>query len=456
MMSPEEIAQQHDDRPGYRVVDFEEVGLPVYKIRSIVLTLEPKAFSAIEEFVLRTIEAGLTDPQEIAAFLGLATTLVEATASTLLREDSVKVNSDGTLSLTEKSRSILQGEKLKAPREQALIFWFDGLTRKPIEPPHALEPRYLKERGMREIRPYPSNRPEADEIDAEQLQKVLPGGKSKRVQSPDILQVQSVERAYMHFVPATALIFRSDTKSEIQVGFAIDGRLSKEHEAAFANSDGPQKSGMESAILKATAEKDQSGLNLPIGPLRGPKGSAIQRRQDAAERFRSKFADGDQKSSGAASAGVDMVSVYEHPELLRDAIQSSRRRLIIVSPWITPAVVDRTFMEKLKNLISSGVKVYIGYGLGDDRNFPKLENQLDELAKSNKNFTLARLGDTHAKILIKDDEYLVTTSFNWLSFRGDPRRAFREEWGMKVTIRDQVNAAADKFVRRISRSGERG
>lgn len=453
-MTPEEIAQDHDDRHGYRIVDFEEVGLPLYRIRAIVLTLETKAFSAIEEFVLRSVEADLTDPQEIAAFLGLNVSVVEATASSLLREDAVRVHSDGTLSLTEKSKGVLRGEKLKVPREQAIIFWFDGLTRQPINPPPSLEPRFLKERGIREIRPFPPNRPNADEVDAKQLQRVLLEGRSKKEQAPDILQVQSIEKAYMYFVPATALIYRSDTKSEIQVAFAIDGRLAKDHEAAFASSDGPQRTGIASSILKATPEKDQSGLRLPIGPLRGPLTAAIQRREDAAEKFRAKFATPNSDANDASSPGVEMVSVYEHPDLLRDALQNCRERLIIISPWITPAVVDKAFLESLRKLLRSGVKVYIGYGLGDDRSFEKLESELTQLAASSRNFTFSRLGDTHAKILIKDKEYLVTTSFNWLSFRGDPKRPFREEWGMKVSIAQQVEIAADKFVRRIASAGD--
>ena len=60
-----------------------------------------------------------------------------------------------------------------------------------------------------------------------------------------------------------------------------------------------------------------------------------------------------------------------------------------------------------------------------------------------------RLGDTHAKILIKDDDWLVITSFNWLSFRGDPKRTFREEWGTRVAIPDQVAAYALKILERF-------
>jgi hypothetical protein len=41
-------------------------------------------------------------------------------------------------------------------------------------------------------------------------------------------------------------------------------------------------------------------------------------------------------------------------------------------------------------------------------------------------------GDTHAKVLIKDSDFSVVSSFNWLSFKGDPSRTFRDEQDLKV------------------------
>ena len=60
-----------------------------------------------------------------------------------------------------------------------------------------------------------------------------------------------------------------------------------------------------------------------------------------------------------------------------------------------------------------------------------------------------RLGDTHAKVLIKDTDWFVTTSFNWLSFKGDPRRTFREEWGTQVGIRSIVASYATEVLQRF-------
>ena len=86
-MSPDEIARHFDDRPGFNLVDFEEVGLPVYRLTSTVLSLQPKAYSPIEEFVLRAIEAGLDTIETVAGFLGIAASIVEATASILIMDD---------------------------------------------------------------------------------------------------------------------------------------------------------------------------------------------------------------------------------------------------------------------------------------------------------------------------------------------------------------------------------
>lgn len=59
-----------------------------------------------------------------------------------------------------------------------------------------------------------------------------------------------------------------------------------------------------------------------------------------------------------------------------------------------------------------------------------------------------RLGDTHAKVLIKDDEFAVVTSFNWLSFKGDPKLAFGDEQGVLLSRRELVE---EKFVTELKR-----
>lgn len=456
-MTGDEIARQFDDRPGYRLVDYEEVGLPIYRIVSTVLTLQPKAYSPIEEFVLRAIHVGLSSPDDIAGFLGINRAIVEGTASSLIREDEVVLDQVGDLHLTPKSEGVLNGEQLIRPREHSLVFWVDGLTRKPTRTDELplLQPKFLRDRGIREIRPFPAQKPAAADINAEELQTTLRTATGGSEPVTQILQVKSIEKAMMHFAPAHALIFCSQAGNDIQVAFVIDGRLSEAHEAAFAASGGPARMGIEAAILKPDRVRDDSGLNLPIGPVAGKFDTSQRRREQAIERFKERVTSNEASAAASPEGNVEMMGVYDHPPLLRQALTQASQRLIIVSPWITDAVVDRRFLGELAALLKRGVNVHIGYGLGEDAGRPpKAVGELKKLAGAHKNFTFVRLGDTHAKILIKDNDWLVTTSFNWLSFRGDPKRTFREEWGTKVAMRPQVEEYAERLLQRFARASK--
>jgi hypothetical protein len=98
---------------------------------------------------------------------------------------------------------------------------------------------------------------------------------------------------------------------------------------------------------------------------------------------------------------------------------------MIIYPWSRANVVNKQFIEQLEKLLKRDVQLLIGYGLGkdeDDKKYPsdiQAEKNLKKLANQYKdNFILKRLGDTHAKIIVSDAKFAVTTSFNWLSFKG--------------------------------------
>jgi phosphatidylserine/phosphatidylglycerophosphate/cardiolipin synthase-like enzyme len=65
------------------------------------------------------------------------------------------------------------------------------------------------------------------------------------------------------------------------------------------------------------------------------------------------------------------------------------------------------------------------------------------------NFRFKRLGNTHAKVLIKDSEFVAVTSFNWLSFRGDPDKTFRDEQGTLIQQAEHVENKFGDLVKRF-------
>jgi phosphatidylserine/phosphatidylglycerophosphate/cardiolipin synthase-like enzyme len=56
-------------------------------------------------------------------------------------------------------------------------------------------------------------------------------------------------------------------------------------------------------------------------------------------------------------------------------------------------------------------------------------------------------GNTHEKVLIVDHEFMVVTSFNWLSFRGEWGQ--RDEAGIYHRIRAEIDRAAAVYLDRL-------
>jgi hypothetical protein len=97
--------------------------------------------------------------------------------------------------------------------------------------------------------------------------------------------------------------------------------------------------------------------------------------------------------------------------------------------------------------------VHVGYGIGidDADSHQRALDRLGNLSEKYANFVFRRLQNSHAKVLIFDGA-LVITSFNWLSFVGDPQRTFRDERGLLVRKPEVVVEAARELITRIQPS----
>jgi hypothetical protein len=491
MTDVSEVAALFDNKPGFLLVDFEEVGLPVYRLISKVLVLDPKIYPPIDEFVMKCIDADLRTSPQIAGLLGIEERIVEASLTNLIRDDEVIATSEGILSLTRKAKLVLQGEDAIKPREQTIPFTFDGLTRRPqfFGTSRLLSPHELKAAGMREIRAFPARKPESHEVDVRDLEEALLREEGTTHTKVKLLRVREIGRKENKYLPAVMLIYRSRSGSDVRVSFAVDGRLSILHERAFVSAGGVEKLGIKDAILNSPqsislAEVIGQRLASEIAIREAPVEESVRlKRKASIARFKAQISESQSPSSNAdtGSGGksnsvtaaalaeaqaaehelsklkVRPIAVYEHPPLLEDAITRAQKRVLILSPWITPAVVDARFLKNLREAIERGVSFYIGYGLDDrtksrsEMNFAEAE--LHKFAEKSQSFKVVRLGDTHAKVLLKDSDWFVVSSFNWLSFRGDPKRTFREEWGTLVGVKPVVNKYFDDLISRFSNSG---
>lgn len=465
-------------RPGYSLVSFKESAIPNYLLTTRLLTLENKSLGPIEEACLGAINAGLSNPDDLSAFLGLPRVVLNGILAGLNTTECINYsrlteNVDAMVSLTEKGRLTLTTLKEIAPQETVVKFVFDPYLRKIrfVSTSSLFKPREVKELGWYEVPLCGAKRPEVDDVPLADIDKVLQKLPHRDDNTRELLAARKIERRELHFVPCVLLFYRAQSAQEVQVAFYLDDGFSLEHENAFRELGGPELAGANHALSvpeMPVLEGLIKGLNEAqkvdeLLSLEQELSHTVQCKASSDDSFIGLISTaGDNSSpplsdvSNAAVARLRAMTqrcirTHEHPGLLRKALTGSRNRLLIVSPWINHWVIDDMFVMSLEALLRNGVKVTIGYGLADDegtrgtdkaKNKPAIthqaEKELSSLQRRFDNFKLVFLGNTHRKLLISDDKFAIVTSFNWLSFRGDPGRKARDEFGYLVTEPDDV------------------
>lgn len=484
-MRADEIARRLDNRAGYELLTYREVGLPFFGLHSTALVQEKQDRSCIEEFALRSLSSGLESAAQIQGILGLPERIVMNAVADLVRQEAVRTLDNGErLVLTERGRELLDGGSIVRPLEQTLWFPFDGLLRKPKWPGTTplLRRQDALEEGLLLIRPIPARPPDMDDLSVPDVSEVVRLVAGAKRGERSVLKIVSIEKRYQRYLPAVLLVYRAYHGDEVQVGFAIDGRASHEHELVFARAGGVERQG----ILELIEDHSRPAVDGPLadrvahlvekaGELRkdaeritssrsAADKAAVERVRATGDAERANAAESETKAqSDLADAEKQLrqaparpVPVYEHQGILEDALDTARNRLLILSPWIRRAVVNDVFVKKVARACTRGVTVSIGFGLGahDDGERPwdvQACRDLEKLVSTYASkFQLRRLGNTHAKVLIKDADFFVITSFNWLSFRGDPSQPFREEWGTMVRDPGLVNDFYAEMVKKFT------
>lgn len=102
-------------------------------------------------------------------------------------------------------------------------------------------------------------------------------------------------------------------------------------------------------------------------------------------------------------------------------LSHAQREIFIISPWVSERVTKQ-ILPILKKAITRGVKIHIIYGIAnnssEDIRNQKSKEQIQWYQRELGNALTVKKDNTHVKICICDDSYLVG-SYNFLSFDGE-------------------------------------
>lgn len=110
-----------------------------------------------------------------------------------------------------------------------------------------------------------------------------------------------------------------------------------------------------------------------------------------------------------------------------NSFKETKRKMLMVSPWISENVVDGQMFSVLRQFAEAGNTLYIAWGIAKRREWEDRapdQDLLDQLqAITHPDGTPAVFvrwfGNQHNKEIVIDQTTLLLGSFNWLSYRGD-------------------------------------
>jgi hypothetical protein len=421
-------------RPGFTIVSFGEVGLPVYRLSLRAQVLERKPIPPMEEIVMFAVSSGIEERETIRGLLGLDSPLFEGILAELLRKEYIFLgrgeNGEG-IELTPPGREVLESAREIAPADMPLDVHFDSLLRTVV--PYVaglIDARRMDSIGLRETPPARPRPPELTDLDAEAVHRAvleIPRGDGA---DSDLLALKRIDRRTRTFRPATILVFRSDERKEVQVAFVVDGETSSSHEAAFAEARLTTKMGVRAAAMEDPASLFKTHFNRDPEPIAADAA-------DLTPKYRH----------------LEVVPCFELPDLLTAAIDNPRKRLLIVSPRLTSQIVDAEFLGALRRRLVEGCEVFIGVGpQPENPNVAELERsvwrRLSELFEAFANFRLQRFPRPGPAILATDRDQAILTRLNWLGHDGDPDRNYVDERGALISDSKLID---ELFVGQIAR-----
>ncbi len=474
-MTIEQLAKlKANSVPNFKLVKYYEAGIPQWRLETLLTMLKEKKISVVQEFILKFVDAGINDIKDIQTFLGLNSSSVNNAIAILQRENLVSVDIfDSKLRITDKGEDALKEALTIVPEEIECSLLVDGITGEVyIDKRRLFTGKDLKNFEIKAINSI-VEKPNLNSLDFEDVKRAIVGFKKSHIYESDFLEgelqeIENITKAYVEYKKVSVLVFMNDDENEIEFHVYEGAYRNEEYSIEIQKQYHNNSNVVDFDFADVVPEEDNSLLSIvPKEIIDSAKAYSYQdtkleheilnltsqldaiadneeeddeQKESATEKIH--FLENKIREMENERKNADRVlSTYDHRPLLIDSLQNASKMVVIVSPWIKSGGLNDEVIRLIEGALQRKTKIIIGYGISKKEDSDKwILNQLEGIQKKSygKNLQLIRLSNTHEKVLIKDDDYMVITSFNWLSFKGDPQKSFRQETGYYITSKDAI------------------
>ncbi|MBQ2901690.1 MAG: hypothetical protein IJE49_07565 [Agathobacter sp.] len=490
-MTIEELAKQKANSvPNSTLVKYYEAGIPQWHMETILTMLKPKKLSVLQEFILKFIASGINDVSDICKFLGVNTSAVNNAVAILQKNSLITVDIFySKLKLTDKGEDALKEAATIVPEDIEYALYVDGL----VGNIYLKDPNKRKLYNAKELRSFEIKsinttieKPTLDTLVYEEVKRAINFFKKNHAYEQDKLEgdlqeVSRVAKTYVEYKKVYVLVFMNNKSEDIEFqvyegttrndDYSIALQRQHNNNTRVLDFDSKDETGeeLDNSLISvlpqeiiesaksfsykdSTLEREISNLTMQLDAIKDNSDDDDEQKESATERIR--FLEKKIDEMKSERKGADRIlSTYDHRPLLLDALENAQNTVVIVSPWIKSGGLNNEILGRIERTLQRKTQVIIGYGISEKEDSDKwILQRLADIQKNvyGKNLHLVKLSNTHEKVLIKDNEYMVITSFNWLSFKGDPNKGFRQETGYYTESKEAIRQMKANLSNRMS------
>lgn len=458
-----------------------EAGIPIYFIRLQMEVLEPQELSSFEIYMLHAISLGINTREGIARLLGVDDRDLVSPGAALLKSEFIvqgmpELGGSRPIALTEKGRQALGDKKAPpVPVRKSAQLHFNALTWKaiPLEAKTWTAEQMEKE-GLLVLPPQQYDPPTLGDFTVKDVAQTLYDVSSfQNKEITALLELKKVSQEYL--APVTVIALRDPASREQRVAVYRRGMLQQAESDVLQRLfetgkfhfpddavvlEGKQftvPASLPPALVRIVTDlmEDEEvvrQIKMNLSDSRNRRGTT----QDRAERevlenqirlleaeLRAKSDESERLQLLLKQSQGTFLRTEEHRAVLERALKEARDEIIIISPWMNRRTCDDALCDLVAEAVSRGVRIRIGYGIterpGDldagrnraiaQRVIRALRESVAQKARGEQEnlLTIQKTRGTHRKILVCDRTFGVLGSFNWLSYRGDPDKEYRNE-----------------------------
>lgn len=378
------------------------------KIKATVNKSPEQSMQQIYTTFLKTIKVGYSKEKDLLQFLGLNTNDFLIKELYFLREKGFVDLISDIWTITEQGENYIKDNSILQILEEE-EFWFlvDGLTDKVLSFKKLFHQKSTQKKFEFEIN-YANRSPE-----------IL---KNKNEELADLYKSDKAKQAYLIDYDKENILF---DKEKWQDYYLIEYKPIKEKqdttEAFIEVRNTDNDFSLHKDLSKALLERYEDIINN-FSDSERTSFATIKEEKDLVKAF-----ENNNKINASTKKDIEDLPIWKTQAKFEEALKTVKKRLWIESPWIKRATLQ--YISLMERALKRDVEIFVLYGIEDNdehhygtmeklrklkSKFPKL--YLIHLPTHFEDLGNTKMTGTHRKLLIKDNDYYIIGSFNFLSF----------------------------------------